>query len=640
MAQQANKEMHLVMRNHPNREARSKANAARSDKTTDAGKLKIGDDWNAIRIIALSQSNPLKAIAEFVENSIDAHASTIVITRGREQGAPYLSIKDDGDGVPRDEEGLPNFKYVATHICDSIKRRLKSEGLGNGLQGEFGIGLLSFWTVGETLTMTSAGADQRAYQMTMSKGDSRYKVAPRRVLFAERGTELRIGPLLEGIRTLSGEKIQWFLASELRDRLRGAQVRVSVIDKLARKQYEVEPRAYEGRLLHQLRTVRTAFGDVYAELYLAQPADSCRVALTRAGTRVIEDLATLPGLEKAPWSSRHLQGLIDAPFLHLTPGTRSGVIHDERYAALLEALKPLEDDVNSLIEAQQKAEEEQASQQSLRAIQRAFREALLALPPEEYDWFDVQARAHGDGGSARPPGQGDPACQVAGDAVSEDEVGALGVAEPAFHPSAQRQFFDYAGPLFSVVVSPAAGTVRVNERRRFRALPRDRSRRRVADALLFAWEVIDGDGSIGSSADQEVEYTAAATPGLARLRVTVTQRGIGCSAEAIVTVADSLEATLNPAAVNTRGLPGYTFERAAGALWRSRFDAERNLIVVNNGHRDFVFATKNRALQLRYLVRLYVKELVLKNFAGISAEQLLERMIELSLYAEEKLKAG
>ena len=51
-------------------------------KGAGGGKLRIGDDWNAIRIIALSQSNPLKAIAEFVENSIDAHASTITITRG------------------------------------------------------------------------------------------------------------------------------------------------------------------------------------------------------------------------------------------------------------------------------------------------------------------------------------------------------------------------------------------------------------------------------------------------------------------------------------------------------------------------------------------------------------------------------
>src|ERR1700722_17414699 len=156
-------------------------------KNRDSGKLRIGDDWNAIRIIALSQSNPLKAIAEFVENSIDAHAKTITITRGREHGAHHLSIKDDGDGVPRDADGLPDFKRVATHICDSIKRHLKADGSGTGLQGEFGIGLLSFWTVGERLTMTCVGADQRVYQMSMNKGDPRYTVNPRRVLFAEPG---------------------------------------------------------------------------------------------------------------------------------------------------------------------------------------------------------------------------------------------------------------------------------------------------------------------------------------------------------------------------------------------------------------------------------------------------------------------
>ena len=606
----------------------------RKDKSVDGGKLRIGDDWNAIRIIALSQSNPLKAIAEFVENSIDAHATSVTITRGREAGAHYLSIKDDGDGVPKDDEGLPNFKYVATHICDSIKRHLKSDGRGSGLQGEFGIGLLSFWTVGDTLTMTSAGIDQRAYQMTMSKGDARYKVTQRRTLFAEGGTELKISPLLEGIRSLSGEKIQWFLASELRDRLRTSNVRVSVIDKLTRKQYEVEPRAYEGRLLHQLPAVRTPYGDAYAELYLAQPAEPARVALTRSGTRVIEDIASLPWLEGAPWSSRYLQGLIDAPFLNLTPGTRSGVIHDERYAALIEAVKPLEASVNALIEAQQKAEDEQASQQSLRAIQRAFREALLALPPEEYDWFDVQARARsdrgGDGGSVEP----------AMSDSAQEETTDLGVAEPSPSGEAQRQFFDYAGPLFGVVVSPAASTVPVNDKRRFRALPRDRSRRRVTDDLTFAWAIVEGDGSIDTAADQEVEFTAAALPGLVRLRVNVTQRDIECAAESLVTVTDSLDASLSSAVVNARGLPGYTFERAAGELWRSRFDVERNVIVVNNGHRDFVFATRSRALQLRYLVRLYVKELVLKNFAGMSSEQLLERMVELSLYAEEKLKAG
>ena len=605
---------------------------ARGSGTAARGKLKIGDDWNAIRIIALSQSNPLKAIAEFVENSIDAHAKTVTVTRGREHGEHYLSIKDDGDGVPRDEQGLPNFKYVATHICDSIKRRLKSEGTGNGLQGEFGIGLLSFWTVGDTLTMISTGTDQRAYQMTMRKGASDYAVSMRRTLFGERGTELRIGPLLEGIRTLSGEKIQWYLAAELRDRIRNSKVRVTVIDKLARKQYEVEPRAYEGRLLHQLPPVRTPYGEAYAELYLAEPAETCHVALTRAGTRVIEDIATLPGLERAPWSSRYLQGLIDAPFLNLTPGTRSGIIHDERYAAFCEALQPLEGHLNALIEAQQRAEEEQASRESLRAIQRAFREALLALPPEEYDWFDIHARARGEAGSGRAGAE-----EGAGAAGEGSELGA---AEPAFHPGVQRQFFDYAGPLFSVMISPAASTTPVNERRQFRALPRDRSRRRVEEDLKFVWEIAEGEGSLESTADQEVELLAPGTPGLTRLKVTVTQRDVACTAEALVTVTDTLERAVSTAVINSRGLPGYTFERAAGELWRSRYDGERNVIVVNSGHRDFVFATRNRALQLRYLVRLYVKELVLKNFSGISSEQLLERMIELSLYAEEKLKAG
>jgi Histidine kinase-, DNA gyrase B-, and HSP90-like ATPase len=603
-------------------------------KSRDSGKLRIGDDWNAIRIIALSQSNPLKAIAEFVENSIDAHAKTITITRGKEHNAHYLSIRDDGDGVPRDDAGVPDFKYVATHICDSIKRRLKADGGGTGLQGEFGIGLLSFWTVGDTLTMTSTGSDQKAYQMTMSKGDSRYEVSPRRVLFAEKGTELKISPLLEGIRSLSGEKIQWYLASELRDRIRDSKARVTVIDKLARKQYEVEPRQFEGRLLHQLPPIRTVFGDAYAELYLSEPSEAARVALTRVGTRVIEDLSTLPGLEHAPWMSRYVQGLIDVPFLNLTPGTRSGIIQDERYAALIDALVPLEAHVKGLIEEQQRAEEEQASQQSLKAIQKAFHEAMLALPREEYDWFDVQGRARQESGSGAAAAAGG---LPAGTDWQEELPG---VAEPSPNDSPQRQFFDYAGPLFGVVVSPAASTTPLNETRKFRALPRDRSRRRVVEDLTFFWDLVEGEGTLAGVTDQEVTYQAPAVPGLARLKVTVSQREVTATAEALITVTDSLESAMTPAVVNTRGLPGYTFERAAGELWRCRFDAERNIIVVNSGHRDFVFATRNRALQLRYLVRLYVKELVLKNFAGLPADQLLERMIELSLYAEEKLKSG
>ncbi len=598
-------------------------------RTSERGKLRIGDDWNAITIIALSQSNPLKAIAELVENSIDAHARSVTITRSREHGRHFLSIRDDGDGVPRDADGRPDFRYVATHICDSIKRRLKEEGAA-GLQGEFGIGLLSFWTVGEALAMTSTGDDQRAYQMVMKKGDPGYTVAPRRALFAERDTEVKIGPLLDGIRTLSGEKIQWYLAAELRDRIRQSGVRISVIDKLARKQYAVEPRQYEGRLLHQLPAVRAPRGDAYVELYLNEPAEVNRVALFRNGTRVLEDIALLDDFARSPWTTRYLQGHVDAPFITLTPGTRSGIIHDDAYAALRESIAPLEAKLVEVIEEQRRAEDEQASRVLLRTIQRAFREALLALPAEEYDWFDIQARAQRTGGGA--PGAHDAA--AAGESIDNTMPGA---PEPELGEGRQRQFFEFAGPLFSVTISPASSIVRVGESRELRALPRDRSRRRVEQDLEFLWCIAEGTGAIENPGDQAVRFAAAAEPGLTRVRVTVRQGDVVCEAEALITVTHELLPQLGSAAVETQGLPGYTFERAAGESWRSKFDVARNLIVINNGHRDFVYAGRSKGLKLRYLVRLYAKELVLRNFVGLPADQLLERMVELSLRTEEHL---
>ena len=284
-----------------------------------------------------------------------------------------------------------------------------------------------------------------------------------------------------------------------------------------------------------------------------------------------------------------------------------------------------------LIEAQRRAEEEQANRESLRAIQRAFREAMLVLPREEYDWFDIQSRSP----QTTAPGESPERRLEARDA---EEALAPGIPEPSAGEATQRRFFDYAGPLHTVVISPATSTLQVNHSRRFCALPRDRSRRRVEQNLIFAWEIVEGSGTLSSTSDQEVSFQAASSPGLVRLSVAVSQDDVHCRAEALITVTDSLDVAIGPAVVNVRGLPGYTFERAAGELWRSRFDAERNVIVVNNGHRDFVFATRSRALQLRYLVRLYVKELVLRNFAGLPAEQLTERMVELSLYVEEKLK--
>jgi hypothetical protein len=254
---------------------------------------------------------------------------------------------------------------------------------------------------------------------------------------------------------------------------------------------------------------------------------------------------------RPPWTFRCLQGHIDAPFVSLTPGTRTGLIRDAAYATLSQGLEPLERRLIELIEEQRRAEEEQASRDQLRVIQRAFREALLGLPAEEYDWFDIRARtfrpAVVGGGAASPK-------------TFELADGALpGAPELPLAESRQREFFEYAGPLFSVTVSPASSIARVGETRELRALPRDRARRRV-ERLEFAWRLVEGVGELTGVKDQAAVFHALDEPGVNRVEV-----------------------------------------------------------------------------QVRYLVRLYAKELIMRNFAGMPTEQLLDRMIELSLRTEEHL---
>jgi len=112
-------------------------------------------------------------------------------------------------------------------------------------------------------------------------------------------------------------------------------------------------------------------------------------------------------------------------------------------------------------------------------------------------------------------------------------------------------------------------------------------------------------------------FQATVEPGLVRVQVAITQGDIVCKAEAHVTVTATLLTKPISGDSFYQGLPGYTYYKAAGELWRSRFDAERNLVVINNGHRDFVYAARNKMLKLRYICRLFAKELVLKNFIGI-----------------------
>ena len=466
--------------------------------------------------------------------------------------------------------------------------------------------------------------------MRMAKGDPTYSVSRLRRLLADAGTELMICPLLPGIRHFSGEKLQWYLASELRDRIRQSGVEIRIVDRQARAEYRVEPRAFAGQLLHHLPVPSTPHGEVYVELYLTEPSSEKQVGLYRGGTRLLESVASIEILQRPPWTTGYLEGVIDAPFLNLTPGSRMGVVYDERFAAFVESLSELEAALDEVIRRQQHAAEERANRDTLKAIQRAFREALLVLPEEEYDWFeaygvDGQRRKRLDGRQRGLP------LPVAAGGEPQDQSAASG------EQAAQREFYEFAGPLFSVRVSPAACAMPVKTARPFRAVARDRSGRQIEQHLAYEWSIAEGGGELANASGEIVTLTAPEEPQLIRLRIRASQGDVAATAESLITVTDSLLPE-RPKSDSRGGLPEYTFEKRPGQLWRSRYNTEQNVIVINNGHRDFVYAARNKSLKLRYVCRLFAKELVVHNFPGYTADELLERMIELLLYTEENLR--
>ncbi len=628
-------------------------------KNANAGKLKIGDNWNAITIIAYSQNNPLKAVAEFVENSIDAQAKHIRIIRGKLKGDHYLKIIDDGTGID-------DFSYVATHIGDSIKRKLKKQA-GSGdtgrIQGEFGIGLLSFWTVGDQLMLTSTGSEGITRRMKLVKNNPGYSITEVRELFEKgTGTELYITPLLSGIRYLSGEKIQNYLASELRDRIAKSGVEIRILDKSARKELLVEPRKFTGQLIHNLPQAKNPLGEIYCELYINDPSPKNKIGLYRHGTRVIDDITRLEAFNCYPWNSELLEGIIDASFLQLTPGTRDGIVLDDAYESFLASLVQISVKLEELAAEQKKAEEEKVSKNILKRISKALRDALLFLPTEEYGWLHIQERVKpkvlrvpSDTGVPQAGGQIDSEDEGDGEGEGNAEThSAENAVESIYMPDQdsgtadgpgkgngrERDFFEFSGPLHSAVIMPASAVISTGKKKTFQVKARDRKRIVLEDGFRVAWEIKHGLGSLSAYEGEIVEYTAPDEPGVEELSAVVTQNDVRVHCTAVVTVTKELFSRgqdQDGGARGSRGLPGYTFNHCPGELWRSSYDSNRSIIVINSGHADFLYSSRTNSRKLKYIAKLYAKELVLVNFPEVDREQLLERMIELQLYTEENL---
>ena len=623
-----------------------------SPSQTTTGTLRIGDQWNAINIIAHSQTHPLKAICELTENAIDAGATQVHILRRRHKGDVYLEVTDNGRGVRPDDAGNPDFLRIATHLCDSMKRHLDARERA-GVHGEFGIGLLSFWSLGTGLKMIAGGPGGSLHELELTRGGRTYPIRPVRGQLPTGGTRVVVGPLLEATKKLvTGEKVARYLSAELRDRIRPTGVKIHVVDRVSRSEQVVTPREFDGERLELPRRCQTPRGDLQIELYLrcdsSQP--DAGISLCKDGTRVLRDIGELLPFQHAPWNDGRLEGLLDFEPLTLAPGTRSGIVADEAFDDLIAAAAALEPEILAALEQREQAETDRASKQILKQVHKAFVTALAGLPSAEYIFFDIPKAAPGlehRGGLRGEPLPGDPGSVIRAAGTSPSDASApLLPLDP--------------GPLHAVRITPRQPRRLPGGECQLTAVACDALGLVIADGVQCAWRVVEGAGRLDGDPDAATCRVTAEGVGMVTVEVVASEatvRHAGAAADAWGAVAGAVDTgeragreisdrvtvkVLEDGAADgndpgSRGLPSYRLEPEHGQPWRSRYDARANEIIINSSHRDFLSSKASVGKHRRYIGKLYAKEVVLSNFPHESPAQALERLIEVTLRTEDAL---
>jgi hypothetical protein len=294
--------------------------------------LKARDPFELIRWLAYSQPDPRKALAELVQNSLDAGAATVRITRGREESATCLKIFDDGSGVIPEMDRREALQYVATHIGHSRKRHLSpQERLSLMTQGQYGIGLLGFWSLGERLEMRSAVPGHRPHRLILYRDRPGYLIEPLRehLPLGDLWTEVVVFDLDEpALAATAGKRAADYLAAELRGQLLARGVDLAIEDRLSRgaagKIVAVKPAPLVGRPIAGIAAVEVeGFGPAKLDVGLwdGSADEAPGIAVYCGGTRVADGFHELKAiaLDRLPWTDPRLTGTVEYPYFTVPP---------------------------------------------------------------------------------------------------------------------------------------------------------------------------------------------------------------------------------------------------------------------------------------------------------------------------------
>lgn len=571
----------------------------RGETAGRAIKLRPSNPFDLIRWLARSQSDPRKAVAELVQNSLDAGARHVRVERRRIMRSPSLVVWDDGEGVLPEMSRDEALSEIAEHIGHSRKMQLTpAERRERVVAGMYGVGLLGFWAVGHRFELRSRVGGSRPWALRLVEDQERGHIVelPLRTDAPATFTEAVVFDVHDAaLRALGGARLAVYLGSELRGQLACRDVELVVLDYMARglaqKRFEVKPKRFIGeRLALPAEVPVERHGTIRVELYLARGEARSTVQIACAGTVVadrVEDLAAL-GLEGTPWVGRDLSGMLDYADFSVPPGTRRGVVPDDAarsfVAAVDERLRPL---VEAELERFELERREMARRDVASELRRALRGLSRRLPqyalPEVSDGRDAST---GGNGAAAEAGAG---LATADEAMAHGANDGLAPQADLFPP----------GPLASLQVTPDPAPVPVGGERRLRATARDADKRLLNDGVSYAWRIEGAHFTLRGEGARAAVAAAPDAPVGAVARVTVTaeegERLLSASSDAVV-VEDERAGT-------RIGVPDPHYVSDPAGAWRSRFDGR--VWEVNDAHEDFVALRADTRGRFRYLLTLF-----------------------------------
>ena len=594
------------------------------------------NEWDLIRFIALqlSSRDPRVSVKELIDNAFDAFSGmeyspsdgkqVKIILRKKDRHNPHIKVFDNGPGwephkgATDPRKGMPDFEYTVEHIGDSIKKKFaafqKATAEGRST-GQFGLGLFSFWALGERLTVYSRSVlengrtgpcSMMVWQKEVKDATIRHGVEPPQELLKRAGTLLVIEQLQKTqMNLVTGNILTTYVGRACRPVLMKTGIEL-VIDDHGRK-FIVEPKKYEGTKFPTVEyETHGSFGSISMEIFAFPPVDlpdEYQVPVFCKGAKVYSDITEIPELNIFPWNGKKVYGEINYPYGSIAP-SRTAFVPDEFMGAFIEAMqdvsKQLGEFVNKL-EAAKKARQRSKFNQIFR---ETWQEIFKNLPDE---W-----RRRNLLGPILPPPP---------------------------HPPVEIP------PMYRIDISPEGSKVAFRTVEAFTARPFDLNGNIIRDpSLIYYWK-LEGK-SLGRLTDEmkrTCHFQAANQGGITTLSVTVLQfvkegdeeKTIKKTAATNFWVVKELPPK-PPSPPPSGDRPPTPEEKGMGEDGpHSEYDPDLKIVWINYQNKDYVGANKSgEETFYRYYNYCYSKEVAVDRWKNLDPHELGEKIVELISISE------